>query len=269
MIPAFRRIKKGRLGLNDDLTVASFPAGQFFLTKFISIFGKTFYLTVLASMLSVFSCTYSNNNWHLLRDSSLVCFSSQHTIYFVLAIFILLFYYPLATLLYPNIAFQDKALDLKFDTTYLVIESQGKVVIAGFYAFFAKEEYIWLQLIVSISVSIILFALCLKMKPCLIKSYNLWKAGGFIIPIWICTCGLINYYSEDTILPIVLLVTGLGIALGAIIGINGKIYGFSFIRKLKHLKTVIQGIEIIEDDKPSDQLHDYSFKNDELPVVHA
>ena len=61
VIPAFRYIKKGRLGLNEDLTEAPVLSFQFFLTKLISLFGSTFYLTVIASMLSAFSCTYSNN----------------------------------------------------------------------------------------------------------------------------------------------------------------------------------------------------------------
>ena len=166
MIPASSSIKRGRLGLNEDYTIAKFPSWQFFLTKFISLFGTSFYLTILAALLSAFSCTYSNDTWHLLRDN-------QHVVYFVFAILALILYYPLATLLYPNIAYHDKALDIKFDTSYLVIESQGKLVIAGFSAFFAKEVYIWLQLIVSIVVSTVLLILCIKIKPCLIMSVNL------------------------------------------------------------------------------------------------
>ena len=247
VIPAFRYIKKGRLGLNEDLTEAPVLSFQFFLTKLISLFGSTFYLTVIASMLSAFSCTYSNNEWHLLRDSSVVCFSNEHVVYFILAIACLVFYYPLATLLYPNIAYQDKALDLKFDTTFLVIESQGKVLIAGFYAFFAKEIYIWLQLIVSILVSSLLFILCLKTKPCLVISFNLWKTGGFLIPIWICSCALLNYYSGETILALILLVVGLGIIVGIIITLHILFYVCSLSKKDRKVNPIRPEIDMAEE----------------------
>lgn len=245
IIPASRFIKQGRLGLNADLTPARIPSLQFFLTKFIGLFGKILYLTIIASMLSAFSCTYTNGVWHLMRNSSIECFSQEHSVYFVLAIVCLIFYYPAATLLYPNIAYQDKALDLKFDTTYLVIESQGKLVIAGFFAFFAKETYIWLQLIMSIAVSVTLFILNLRMKPCLVQSYNLWKTGGFLIPIWVCSCALVNYYSQQYILAITLLTVGLGVLLGTLLGIHGKLYGFKFLTNLKHIRTLIKEKEVI------------------------
>ncbi|OMJ81826.1 hypothetical protein SteCoe_17650 [Stentor coeruleus] len=262
VIPAIKYIKQGRLGLNSDFTVASFPSPQFFLSKFIALFGKTMYLTILSAMLSSFSCVYENNNWHLMRDSSIECFSNDHGVYFALAILSLLLYYPFATLLFPNIAFQDKALDIKFDTTYLVLESQGKVVIAAVAAFFAKEKYIWLQLIVSICVSGILFILNLRMKPCLIMSYNLWKTGGFFVPVWICSCGLLNYYSGQNILAMSLLVIGLGVILGVLLALQGKLYGFRCFSRLKHVGTLVSGKEVVDDPNDSGKKQDDQSRAD-------
>ena len=217
LVPASKFIKAGRLGLNKDFTPAGPLTLQFYLNKVVTTFGSSLYLTIIVSMLNAFSCNYSNGDWHLLRDPSIVCFSGEHTAYFVLAIIILMFYYPTATLLYPNIAFQDKVLDLKFDTTFLVLESQGKLVIAGFFAFFAKELYISLQLIVAIFVCFALFLISWRMRPSLVERYNLWKTGGFIAPIWICICALINLHSGQTILAIVLLILGLVALVGALV----------------------------------------------------
>ncbi|OMJ68827.1 hypothetical protein SteCoe_33602 [Stentor coeruleus] len=247
VIPAIKYIKQGRFGLNADFTIAGFPSTQFFLSKFIGLFGKTMYLTILSAMLSAFSCVYDNNSWHLMRASDIECFSQDHGVYFALAIFSLIIYYPFATLLFPNLAFQDKALDIKFDTTYLVLESQGKVIIAAFAAFFAKERYVWLQLIVSICVSGMLFIFNLKMKPCLIPSYNLWKAGGFLAPVWVCSCALLNYYTEYTELALSLLVIGLGVLLGVLLSLQGKLYGFKCFYKLKHFKSMVAGKDVVTD----------------------
>lgn len=251
VIPAIKYIKQGRLGLNADFTVAGFPSSQFFLSKIIGLFGKTMYLTILSAMLSAFSCVYEDDSWHLMRASDIECFSQAHGVYFALAIVSLILYYPFATLLFPNIAFQDKALDIKFDTTYLVLESQGKVIIAAFSAFFAKERYVWLQLIVSICVSGVLFILNFRMKPCLIPSYNLWKAGGFLAPVWVCSCALLNYYTEYTKLAISLLVIGLGVILGVLLALQGKLYGFKCFKKLKHFKSMVAGKDVVA-DKNSD-----------------
>ena len=226
-ISASKYIKQGRLGLNDDMTVATFPSWQFFLTKLISLFGASFYLTIIASMLGAFSCSLSDSAWHLIRYPSMACFSDEHLVYFILAIICIIFYYPIATLLYPNIVFQDKALDIKFNTTFLVLESQGKVIIAGFFVFFPKELYIWLQLIASIVVSGSLFLYCLKYRPCLIKFYNLWKTGGFLIPVWICTCALINYYSRITSVALSLLIIGVVLIISGIIVLHYRKYGFT------------------------------------------
>lgn len=253
VFPAVKFIKQGRLGLNSDFTVASFGSPQFFLSKLLGLFGKTMYLTILSAMLSSFSCVYEENKWHLMRDSSIECFSSDHAVYFSLAILSILLYYPFATLLFPNITFQDKALDIKFDTSYLVIESQGKVIIAAFGAFFAKERFVWLQLIISICVSGTLFIFNLKMKPCLIPSYNLWKTGGFLAPVWICSCGLLNYYSEYTILSLCLLVIGLGVLLGVLLALQGKLYGFRCFSKLKHLKSLVAGKDVIDSQRKAEE----------------
>ena len=257
LIPALKLIKLGRLGLNPDFTVAKFPSVNFLLSKFIGLFGKTMYMTVMCSFLSSFSCVYSNNSWHLMRYSSIECFSSEHTVYFVLSIAAIIIYYPAATLIFPSIAYQDKALDIKFDTSYLVLESQGKVLIAAFAVFFAKEKYIWLQLIVSIVVSLFLFFICLRMRPCLIRSYNLWKTGGFLVPVWVCSCALINYYTQMFVLALVLLVAGLVTLLAGLVIIYWRVYGFA-VRKVKESRKEVGEVKVVDWELAEQKAHNVS-----------
>jgi hypothetical protein len=247
MIPALKLIKKGRLGLEADFTVAKFPSLNFFLSKFIGLFGKSMYMTIMCAMLSSFSCIYDGNSWHLMRFSSIECFSNEHMVYFVISIFTIILYYPTATLLFPSIAYQDKALDIKFDTSYLVLESQGKVLIAAFAVFFAKEKYVWLQLIVSIIVAFSLFFTCLRMKPCLVESYNLWKIGGFLVPVWACTCALINYYTMMNVLALVLLVSGLVVILIVLVLVYWKVFGFN-LRRSKEKKNEANDVSVMDMD---------------------
>lgn len=108
----------------------------------------------------------------------------------------MLLYYPAATLLLPNLQYQDKTLDLKFDTSYIVAESQGKLIIAGVAAFFAKEKYILLQLGISFIVCLILAIITIFAKPCLVKSYNIWKAGGYCIAAWACGWAFLNIATQ-------------------------------------------------------------------------
>lgn len=245
---AIQLAKSGTLGLNKDRSKAKFPSPQFFLAKLISLIGKSAYLTIMKAFLNVFSCTYddSNGDWYVTRNSDLTCFSSFHSMYIGLAVIGLILYYPGSTLLYPNIQYQDKSLDLKFDTTFLVIEAQGKVIIAGVVAFFALERYLWLHLIVSLAVLVILALLCGFMKPCIVRSYNIWKVGGYVASAWCCCWALINIYAGIGIACFITLWVGLVMLLILLIAIQYRLYGCN-ITKLKHLKAALKGREVVDD----------------------
>jgi hypothetical protein len=240
--------KAGRLGLNTDGSKAKFPSPQFFLAKLISLLCKSAYLTIMKAFLNVFSCTYddSDGDWYVTRNSDLTCFSSTHSMYIGLAVLGLILYYPGSTLLYPNIQYQDKSLDLKFDTTFLVIEAQGKIIIAGVVAFFAVERYLWLHLIVSLAVLVILAILCGFMKPCMVRSYNLWKVGGYVAAAWCCGLALINIYTDIGLACFITLWVGLAILLILLIALQYRLYGCN-ISRLKHLKSALKGREVVDD----------------------
>ena len=251
LFPAVKLIKQGRLGMNKDGTKATFPSLQFFMEKTINFLSKTLYLTIMSGLLGVFSCEYDENSdpkWFVMRKQDMECFGSDHALYASLAILAIVMYYPGATLLYPNMQYQNKALDIKFDSTYLVLESQGKLIIAGFAAFFAKETYIKFQLGATFWVCLVLFVVALKNQPCLVKSYNLWKAGGFLFPIWLMVWAVVNLSTDLQTLSLGMMFSGLVLILAGLIVTQYKLYGCRKFRRIARIKSIVQGKEIYDEE---------------------
>lgn len=178
----------------------------------------------------------------------------MHIIYIILAIVSVICYYPIATLLYPNIQYQNQESDIKHDTTYLVIESQGKLLIAGVSAFFLKSKYLWLQLSVVMCVCFILLIVNFIMKPCFVKSLNMWKRAGYTTAIWSCGCALISFQTNQKVLAFVCLIAGYGVIIGVMIMLQKKLYGCAGFKKLKHLKLILAGKEIYDENEQPQQV---------------
>eukprot|EP01016_Furgasonia_blochmanni_P011585 TRINITY_DN1528_c0_g1_i2.p2 TRINITY_DN1528_c0_g1~~TRINITY_DN1528_c0_g1_i2.p2 ORF type:complete len:317 (+),score=27.69 TRINITY_DN1528_c0_g1_i2:181-1131(+) len=99
-------------------------------------------------------------------------------------------YYPLQTFLYPNIQFLSKACDIKYDTTFVVIFSQVKLILAGFSSFFPLNEGITFQLVGTAAFMIVLGVLNQSMKPNQVKVMVPWETAGFLSASWMACCGL-------------------------------------------------------------------------------
>ena len=170
-------------------------------------------MTIVTALLSVFSCFYDGDQWVLARKHDLECFAGEYWGYSVTGFLLFFLYYPVATVVFPNLMYQNKALDLKYDTTFLVVESQGKLLIAGASVFFVKELFIWLHLMVAISICVGLGFYAWYSQPCLVVPYNYWVQWSYLFPIWACVCALINYYSTYKALAFYLVVVGLPLIL--------------------------------------------------------
>lgn len=230
--PAIRLARAGRYGVSQDMRPVSMLSWTGLLSRAVSLLAVSLYMTIMKTQLDALSCIYyeSTDQWLLIRNSDIECFSSTHAVYFSLSILAIAIYYPLATLLYPTIQYQNKGLDLKYDTTYVVLESQGKLTMTGFIAFLPREKYLKLQLIACICVTSILSIIVIKLKPCLVKSYNLWKAGGFVLVAWCAFWALMNVVSGGEVFCLVLLVVGVAGIVGALGIMQWKLYGWTFRR---------------------------------------
>ena len=85
----------------------------------------------MKSFLDTFSCNYSVKPWTLYEDPSILCNTDTHYFYIFFAALGIILYYPLSSFLFPNIQFQNKSLDLKYDPTFIVILTQIKLLISG------------------------------------------------------------------------------------------------------------------------------------------
>lgn len=54
----------------------------------------------------------------------------------------ILIFYPTMVLLWPNVQYQNKSLDLKYNPTYLVVQGNIKFLVAGSAAFFGHKDVV-------------------------------------------------------------------------------------------------------------------------------
>lgn len=60
-----------------------------------------------------------------------MCGSVRQKVFMAVAAIAMVIYYPVATFLYPNLQFIDDGDDLKYEPTFIVVETQAKLLIAG------------------------------------------------------------------------------------------------------------------------------------------
>lgn len=66
-----------------------------------------------------------------MSDSTIMCTSDTHIRYMGVSFLSLMLYYPISTFMYPNLQFQNKALDVKYDPSYKIIKVQACLILAG------------------------------------------------------------------------------------------------------------------------------------------
>lgn len=128
-----------------------------------------FSFPMFKTCIDAFACDYSIKPITLYQETTLQCFIRPHSGYLAIAIICLLIFYPMLSFLYPNLQFQNRALDLRYDPTYLVVAMQIKLVVAATGAFFAHPDIVIYQSYICAFVLFGFGILARKMKPCLVK----------------------------------------------------------------------------------------------------
>ena len=113
----------------------------------------------------------------LLLDTTTKCYTATHIGLVAAAVVGLLAYYPLASLIYPNLQFSDPAVDVKFSTEWLVGLQQGKLVIAAATAFLVHD--LGAFLIVLCVVLVCLGTSVAVMQPCFVQRVNIWRSASY------------------------------------------------------------------------------------------
>ena len=99
--------------------------------QLLVLLGKWLFLLVVKSLLESFVCEYDSGKYLFYQDNDIECYSGLHILYVSLSSTALIIYCFLAILLLPNLQYQAKALDLKFKSTYIIIEACCKLFMGG------------------------------------------------------------------------------------------------------------------------------------------
>ncbi|KRX02161.1 hypothetical protein PPERSA_06356 [Pseudocohnilembus persalinus] len=211
---------KDILGQDKDGNKASFPHPQFFLTKSLQFIGASQFMSIMTTFLDSFICVWEGDSpWYLYRDQNIVCLSNSHVLYMIGAVIGILCYYPVSTFMFPNFQFQDKALDIKYDPTFLVIYMQVKILILGVTSFFksfgvddSKNLYIYLQLGTTAFCMLLLSIIQVKNRPCIIGFINIFEIALYLIIATLHITGILilvtdnSYLSLFVAVPVILLI---------------------------------------------------------------
>ena len=139
LLEAVNAAREQRIGTNADGS----PLKMFSLGWWYHQSTKMLQATmppIMTTLVSVLVCDACDPSEKLSRMST-PCTSLAHVIQLVAALTATLAYYPAISFIQPQLQFKSKALDFKFEPSYLVFLSQGKLVLAGAVNFFSQERY--------------------------------------------------------------------------------------------------------------------------------
>ena len=91
-------------------------------------------------MLNSFACDYSDlENIVLSGNPDVECFGSHHILLVSAAIVCLVVYFPSSTLLSPVLQFQNKVLDIKFESSFFIANKQSYLLTSGVAIFYGES----------------------------------------------------------------------------------------------------------------------------------
>jgi len=152
----------------------------------------------------------------MYKARSMECFSSGHKTYMLVGGITGFLYYLLVSFTFPNMQRDQAGLILKYDSLYIVLLTQTKLLIAGLGSFFPDEGDVVTQLSLQ-AVILILLALYVKRAyPCKVYCFNVIESGFFFMAAWACISTALLHYTNSTLIGVLCLLTGV-IVLGILI----------------------------------------------------
>ena len=206
---AIVRVRKGKLGVDDHgRALRKFSKADIYM-RVLNYVNNNCYFGIMATLFSAFSCFYDaeEEKFYLKLDPSTVCFNraSTHSIYMPFASLGLILFYPAATALIPSFQFSSKALDLKFDKVFVLIENQADVIVIISFVFFGDDPVI--VLCVQLFVCCSLAWVCHHMHPCLVESMNTWKTVVYLSAAYVTADAVLFLHFANITVYVCLLVS--------------------------------------------------------------
>ncbi|EAR90173.2 transmembrane protein, putative (macronuclear) [Tetrahymena thermophila SB210] len=260
-IKSLKYLKNETLGLDSSGQIATFPHPQFFLVKIIQIIGSNLFFLIMRTFIDSFVCNWSQvQPWYLVRDSSIMCFDNTHYIHMFFALFGLLIYYPFTTFIFPNIQFIQKATDLKYQPSFLVLFQQGQLIVLGATSFLRSEDNSSFYLISCLSIVIVIqvinIALILKVWPCTVNWWNIVDIGLQLTIAIVCSGALFIFITNQSKIGTILTIVFLCLTILATYIFSRKMYKMHASQSIKQ--------QIV--DLPQIQLSKNRFKQKIAPL---
>jgi hypothetical protein len=189
-LSALPRARNGTLGKAADGHPAKLYTWPGLQSKLLSTFGGSLYFPIMLNLIKVFVCDYTGTYpsayeellnrttylddpvgflaattavpAYLVEAPNTRCWEGTHYLYCAGALIVLLTYYPMASLLFPNLQFVDESLDIKFEPSFLIIIAQGKLLLAGIMAVFTNTPLVKVSCLSLLPLSLA----CLLLRSC-------------------------------------------------------------------------------------------------------
>lgn len=173
---------------------AKFGEREWYVEKLFQLLGVNLFFFIMRSLVDIFVCNFEGERpWFLSRLKSVECFSDAHIVYMLFGLIGIVIYYPLSTLIYPNFQFANKALDLKYKASFIVLYVQIKlfpVIFTSFLIGSAQNNFnIIFKIVANALLLIIAILLTLKMKPCIVSWWNYVDVCLYLISIIVRSLG--------------------------------------------------------------------------------
>ena len=123
----------------------------------------------------------------------------EHILMMIVSLLALSLYYPMASFLYPNMQFADKSLDIKFDTTFLIMVAQGKLFLAGISSYYKNSP----EVIIFAALPLYLGFLLMNnsLKPCLIPLINPWRSLSYFCGVCLSGGAIYAIFTRQLCVP--------------------------------------------------------------------
>ncbi|OMJ82960.1 hypothetical protein SteCoe_16235 [Stentor coeruleus] len=196
---SWKSISLNRLGRDKSGVIAKFCSFENLKKRFMNMIGSLLYMFILKSQLSVFACNI-NIDPPVVWNTNIVCYQSLHIGHFFSALVCICAYYPIATFIFPLLQFTDASLEIKFETTFVILLSQIKLFITGITVFLPYQYYLKYQLaIASVALGFIFLYSAIK-QPCIAKKLNVWFSLGYFIAFVTNVLGFVNYMADGSLI---------------------------------------------------------------------
>ena len=120
-----------------------------------------------------------------------------HIIEMFVSLMIMLFYYPLASMIFPFSAAIDRTLQIKYKSEYEIVYLQSKFLVNGINVIFNQMNFQTEELIKSVTktiVCIILAVLFHKLQPCAVSLINVIQLKIYIGLVLINAASILCYF---------------------------------------------------------------------------